>query len=84
MTLQDRISGQLLHEEKKVAVFLVQTAKAGYGMSRKQIMQIAENAAYDEGLLEANKRISNGWFCWFMKGNPTNGKIITILKTDTF
>ena len=54
MTLQNRVSGQVLHgkesgpkpyltstEEKEVAHFLLQMAKAGYGRSRKQMMQIA-------------------------------------------
>jgi len=36
-------------KERDVAELLVQTAKVGYGKSRKQIMQIAENAAHDKG-----------------------------------
>ena len=83
MTLQNRISGRVVHgkksgpkpyltstEEKEVADFLVQTAKAGYGRSRKQIMQIAEKAARDKKLLAADKTISNGWFCRFMGRQP--------------
>lgn len=63
MILQHRISGRVVHgiksgpkpylppPEGKVAEFLVQTSKAGYGRSRKQIMQPAEGAAHDKGLL---------------------------------
>ena len=83
MTLQDRISGRVVHgvksgpkpylsptEEKEVAEFLVQTSKAGYGRSRKQIMQLAESTAHDKGLLESGKRVSNGWYCRFMERQP--------------
>lgn len=76
ITLQDRISGQVVHgikskpkpylslpEEREVAEFLMQTSKAGYGRSRKEIMQLAEGAAHDKGLLESRKRVSYGWYC---------------------
>lgn len=86
MTLQNRVSGRVVHgrklgpkpyltvtEEKEVANFLVQTAKAGYGRSRKQIMQIAEKAARDKGLLKEDKTISSGWFCRFMGTTTSAG-----------
>ena len=53
MTLQNRVSGRVAYgnksgpkpylissEEKEVTDILLQTAKAGYGRSRKQIIQI--------------------------------------------
>ena len=33
----------------------MQTAKAGYKRSRKQIMQVAKDATHDYGLLESEK-----------------------------
>ena len=55
IALLNRVSGQVVHgkklrlkpyltstKEREAADFLVQTAKAGYGRTRKQIMQIAE------------------------------------------
>ena len=57
-------------EKREVAEFLVQTSKAGYVRSRKQIMRLAESAAHDKGLLESGKRVSNGWYCRFMEREP--------------
>lgn len=82
-TLHDRISGRVLHgsksgpepylspqEEKEFANFLEETAKTGYGRSRKQIKEIAEHVAHDKSLLEPQKSVSDGWYHGFMKRQP--------------
>ena len=69
MTLQDRISGRVIHgknpgpqpylnqaEEKELSNFLVETAKVGYGRSRKQVIQLVEKTAKDKGLLPPDKK----------------------------
>ena len=79
-TLQDRISGRVVHgtksgplsylshqEENDFSKFIEETAKAGYGRSRKQIKKIAEDVAHDKGLLDKKKSISDGWYHGFMK-----------------
>ena len=61
-TLGDRVSGKVVHgtnpgpkpflttaEEKELASFVVDVAKAGYGKTRKQIMSLAESVARDKG-----------------------------------
>ena len=65
-TLQDRVHGKVTHgaqpgprpylapaEEKELAMFIVDVAKAGYGKTRKQIKAIAENVAVEKGPFEA-------------------------------
>ena len=61
-TLGDQVSGKVIHgtnpgpkpfltavEEKELSSFLVDIAKAGYGKTRKQIMDLAESVARDKG-----------------------------------
>lgn len=79
-TLQDRISGRVTHgtnpgpkpylshtEENELAEFLIDTAKAGYGKSRKQVQMIATNVAHDKERLSPSRRVSNGWYYRFME-----------------
>ena len=79
-TLHDRISGRLVHgtksgplpylshqEEHEFSKFIEETAKAGYGRSRKQIKKIAEDVAHDNGLLDKKKSVSDGWYHGVMK-----------------
>ena len=47
--------------------FIVETAKAGYGRTRKQIKKIAEDVAHDKGVLDDVKSVSDGWYHDFMK-----------------
>ena len=82
-TLQDRVNGKVTHgaqpgprpylapaEEKELAMFIVDVAKAGYGKTRKQIKAIAENVAVEKGTIRS-KKVSNGWFNQFMDRHPT-------------
>ena len=74
-TLHDRISGRVAHgtksgpapylsphEEKEFSIFIEQTAKVGYGKSRKQIKKVAGDVAHDKGLLDKGKSVSDGWY----------------------
>ena len=54
-------------EENEFAEFLVETSKAGYGKSRKQVISIAENVAQDKGILGTDSKLSNGWYYRFME-----------------
>ena len=49
-------------EETEFAIFWVDTAKASYGKSRKQIKTIVENVVWDKGMLGTDETISNGWY----------------------
>ena len=82
-TLHDRISGRVAHgtksgpppylsphEEKEFSIFIEQTAKVGYGKSRKQIKKVTEDVAHDKGLLDKDKSVSDGWYKGFMKRQP--------------
>ena len=79
-TLGDRVSGRVVHgtrpgpkpyltREKgnKFAEFLVETSKAGYRKGRKQVINIAENVAQDNGILGTDIKLSNGWYYHFME-----------------
>ena len=81
-TLYDRISGKVLHgskpgpkpyfsptEEREMANFLIDVAKAGYGKTRKEVQQIAGMAAHDKGRI-ANCQVSRGWFKRFLQRQP--------------
>ena len=81
-TLRDRVSGKVLHgtkpgpkpylspvEEKELANYLVEVAKAGYGKSRSQIKGLAEAVAREKATLRKQK-ISDGWFRRFMERQP--------------
>ena len=63
-SLRDRTSGKVKHgrkpgpspylsnvEEKELANFVTDVAKAGYGKSRKEIKLIAEDVANEKGVL---------------------------------
>ena len=78
-TLRDRVAGNVKHgtnpgpkpyltntEETELASFLVDVAKAGYGKSRGEIKQIAENVAREKKVLKRTK-ISDGWYRRFME-----------------
>ena len=75
--LQERINGCIIHrtnpgpklylsrvEETELAEFLVDTAKAGYGKSRKQLQTIATNVVHDK---QPCRRVSNDWYYRFMQ-----------------
>ena len=64
-TLQDRILGKVVHgtkpgpkpylepiEESELTNFLVDTAKAGFGKTRKEIKGLVEKVARDKGVLK--------------------------------
>ena len=82
-TLHDRISGRVVHgtkpgprpylaaaEEKELSLFLVDTAKAGYGKSRKEVKGLVEKVARDKGVLKKSK-VTDGWFKRFLERQPT-------------
>ena len=54
-------------EETELAEFLVDTAKAGYGKSRKQVQMIAINVVHNKQRMSVSRRISNGWHYRFMQ-----------------
>ena len=67
-TLNDRISGRVVHgtkpgpspylaaaEEKELSLFLIDTAKAGYGKTRKEVKGLVEKVARDKGVLKKSK-----------------------------
>ena len=81
-TLHDRISGKVLHgskpgpkpyfsptEEREMANFLIDVAKAGHGKTRKEVQHIAGMAAHDKGRI-ANSQVSHGWFKRFLQRQP--------------
>ena len=81
-TLRDRVSGKVIHctkpgpkpylspvEEKELANYLVEVAKAGYGKSRSQIKGLAEAIARKKETLRKTK-ILDGWFRRFMERQP--------------
>ena len=74
-TLKDRISGRVVHgskpgphqyltneEEKNLAHYLEEVADIGYGKTRKQVQVIVEAVAKEKGLMDGNKKISDGWW----------------------
>ena len=82
-TLKDRLSGRVHHgtkpgprpylqpsEEKELTDYLRTAAKIGYGKTRREVKNIAENVAREKGILKAT-RISNGWWRRFMERNPS-------------
>ena len=63
-TLRDRLSGRITHgskpgpkpyltssEELELSSFIKESAKVGYGRTRKNVMIIAERVAKDKGIL---------------------------------
>ena len=81
-----------MKEESEFAEFLVETAKAGYGKSRKQVKSIAENVVRDKGMLGRDDTISNGWYYRFMerqsdltlrKGDPIANVRMDCLNPET-
>jgi hypothetical protein len=105
-TLRDRAAGNVKHgitsdpgprpyltntEETELANFIVDVAKAGYGKSRGEIKQIAENVARDKKVLKYTK-ISDGWYRRFMerqshlslrKSDPTANVRMDCLTPET-
>ena len=76
-TLKDRLSGRVVHsikpgpqpyltskEEGELSSFLKQCAAVGYGKTRRDILNIAQNVAEEKGMLR-NIRISQGWWHCF-------------------
>ena len=81
-TLQDRILGKVVHgtkpgpkpylepiEENELSNFLVDTAKAGFGKTRKEIKALIEKVAREKGVLKKQK-VSDGWFRRFKERQP--------------
>ena len=62
-------------EEKKLSQFISDVAQAGYGKTQRQVMNIAESIASDNGVLKPGHRIS---FESFMKRQPE----LTLRKGD--
>ena len=78
-TLRDRLSGRVTHgskpgpkpyltgsEELELSSFIKESAKVGYGKTRRDVMIIAERVAKDKGILR-KQRISQGWWNRFME-----------------
>ena len=77
-TLKDRISGRVIpgtkpgpkpylskKEEEELGQFLKESAKIGYGKTRKDVMLIAESVAKDKAVLR-KESISHGWWNRFL------------------
>lgn len=82
-TLRDWVSGKVIHgtksgpkpylspvEEKELANYLVNVAKAGYGKSWSQIKGLVEAVVREKATL-TKKKISDGWFRRFMERQPS-------------
>lgn len=83
-TLYDRVSGKVTHgdnpgprpyfsmiEEKEIANFLVDVAKAGYGKKRHEVLSIAGKAAHDKGKpVQSSNMLTHGWFRRFLQRQP--------------
>jgi len=84
-TLHDRIPGRVIHgmkpgprpylaateeNELSLSIFLVDTAKAGYGKSRQEVKGLVEKVARDKGVLKKSK-VTDGWFKRFLERQPT-------------
>ena len=81
-TLKDRLSGRVHHgtkpgqkqyfndkEENILADHLLESARIGYGKTRKQVMSIVENVAKEKQLL-CGTRVSNSWWRRFFQRQP--------------
>ena len=81
-TLKDRLSGRVVHgtnlgpakyldseEEQALADHLIESAKAGYGKTRRQVKGIVENVAREKDLFQAS-RVSDGWWRRFLERQP--------------
>ena len=82
-TLRDRLSGRVVHgskpgpkpyltgsEEIELSNFIKESAKVGYGRTRKDIMIIAEHVVKDKGTL-GKEQISQGWWNRFIERQKT-------------
>ena len=82
-TLKDRLSGRVVHgtnpgprpylskrEEDELANYLVQTAKVGYGKTRRQVKCIVEKVADEKGTLKVKGKVSDGWWRRFLERHP--------------
>ena len=58
---QVRSHTYLSEEESELASYLTTTSKAGYGKTKRQVMNIVQHVAKDKGVLR-KERISSGWF----------------------
>lgn len=81
-SLRDHLAGRVTHgvnpdakpylsskEESELAVYLTTTSKAGYGKTRRQVMNIVQCVAKEKGVLR-KERISSGWFRRFKVRKP--------------
>ena len=81
-TLQDRILGKVVHgtkpgprpylepiEENELSNFLVDTAKAGFGKTRKEVKALVTKVAREKGVLKKEK-VTDGWFRRFKERQP--------------
>ena len=76
-TLKDRLSGRVVHgtnpskrEEDELADYLIQTAKVGYGKTRRQVKCIVEKIADEKGTLKGKGKVSDGWWRRFLERHP--------------
>lgn len=82
-TLKDRLSGRVIHgtnpgprpylsntEEAELADFLVETAKIGYGRTRRDVKCLVETHLQNHGGKDEDFNVSDGWWDKFMKRHP--------------
>ena len=81
-TLKDRLSGHVVHgvkpgprsylresEERELAEHLKDVAEIGLGITRGEVLRIAESVAESKGILKG-VGITNGWWRRFLERNP--------------
>lgn len=82
-TLKDRFNGRVVHgtkpgpksylsadEERELADFLVESAKIGYGKTRRDVKCIVESYLQKSKSKPCDFTLSNGWWANFLKRNP--------------
>ena len=82
-TLKDRVSLRVIHncniglklyltqdEEKELVDFLLSCAKMGYGMTRKDVLQMVHSSIVKKGR-KTVKKISHGWWIRFCKNGQS-------------
>jgi hypothetical protein len=78
-TLHDRVSGKVVHgsnpgpqrylncqEESELGTYLKHCARVGYGKTRRDVLNIVQNATSEKGVL-CSSQVSQGWWRRFLE-----------------
>jgi hypothetical protein len=104
-TLHDRVSGKVVHgsnpgpqrylncqEESELGTYLKHCARVGYGKTRRDVLNIVQNAASEKGVL-CSSQVSLGWWRRFLErqkdlslrqGNATAHVRMDAMNRETF